>query len=643
MDNKLIGRFSSLACADMTHITSYYNGVEYKYLMLKNGNAINIDLIGELPTTEHNGVEVKIVVNSITPYRNALYSLSFVPNLYVHSNIDSIVYSAFNDRHICDHGKYVTGSITSTSLVRLPVLVGCVLYEVDDKYISVHGNSISVWQRVIPKFSIGELEVTPNREQLLYSDKTIKALNQRYQEVSDELIALCKKAYDTPYENLWDWYTEYTDSYHYLTVGETSVPIHNTFLKDAWHLPYHAIKEGELVYDKRVLSALADMQYTSLERCVIFTKVEGKLTKARCKMYLHKFLKRYDKFRIFSVPSLNNLRGDIFTEYIQSKLDKISDSNAAFVFTDCPMTIKSLVKGYNFDSCAPCRVTDERNQRDAHKSLWLYRELSKSFAGKILSYDIVNSAEYIAFRDKTLKERRAERKANQATLTKKIRVYVSIPRRYWTAESHFDAERIEDIVARIESIANSEWGKSHKKCPVYWCTMHSDLLPGWKKFLEDSSSLIVTVADGNYKYLTGAKLPRNWRELTEDMVTHHPYFITAVTRDRHFYNPSVMNSFPSAWRLQDNKYDTRTPKHLPNEARYLELAKAYNGPEDLELIEYANKVKKCGEMLKAMAGFSLNWEGLYVAIKLGVIKPTACLYAKCLKQLKKVIANENID
>ena len=40
-----IGRFSCLACVDVAHITSYYDGVKYSYVMYKNGGGINIDML----------------------------------------------------------------------------------------------------------------------------------------------------------------------------------------------------------------------------------------------------------------------------------------------------------------------------------------------------------------------------------------------------------------------------------------------------------------------------------------------------------------------------------------------------------------------------------------------------------------------
>ena len=56
----MIGRFSALSCSNIVYITSYYEGKAYSYIMMKNNEKINIDLVNTEDTSEHNGVDVKI-------------------------------------------------------------------------------------------------------------------------------------------------------------------------------------------------------------------------------------------------------------------------------------------------------------------------------------------------------------------------------------------------------------------------------------------------------------------------------------------------------------------------------------------------------------------------------------------------------
>ena len=58
-----IGRFSCLAVANEAEITSFYDGVCYKYLMYKTSNGINIDLLHTQPTDESNGLQVSVMIS----------------------------------------------------------------------------------------------------------------------------------------------------------------------------------------------------------------------------------------------------------------------------------------------------------------------------------------------------------------------------------------------------------------------------------------------------------------------------------------------------------------------------------------------------------------------------------------------------
>ena len=91
-----IGRFSCLACSDAATIKSYYNGIEYCYLMIRNGSKINIDLLYQNATEEHNGVEISINIDSLWDFKNAISSLIYFPNLYIDtSSLNYNVYDTF--------------------------------------------------------------------------------------------------------------------------------------------------------------------------------------------------------------------------------------------------------------------------------------------------------------------------------------------------------------------------------------------------------------------------------------------------------------------------------------------------------------------------------------------------------------------
>lgn len=177
-----IGRFSCLSCADQANITSYYNGKKYSYLMYKNGSGINIDAVGSPVEGDFkNGLEVSVVTkvteNSLT---EALFELQFFDMLYVEykrkDTIDSDTVSnfvkKFNDRKFSDF-KYFSMSMPEKGAYNRFVRMGNVLYNIDCTKLSGFFSS----SYIVPNVPVGSIDITPNRENVQYTEKTINAIN----------------------------------------------------------------------------------------------------------------------------------------------------------------------------------------------------------------------------------------------------------------------------------------------------------------------------------------------------------------------------------------------------------------------------------------------------------------------------------
>ena len=182
--------------------------------MYKDGMAINIDEVSSENTTERNGVEVYVQPTEDIDYsklRNALQDLAFFDNVYINLNFveprqEYYSYSYLRFRELKDFVdkfnkkktlNYNTFRVAGVSIRNeFSILLGNVLYTVDYE----HKKDINDdWRNkysevaLIPKFEIGELSVTPNREDLLYDSKTEKALKKRFDEVNQEISSLIKK------------------------------------------------------------------------------------------------------------------------------------------------------------------------------------------------------------------------------------------------------------------------------------------------------------------------------------------------------------------------------------------------------------------------------------------------------------------
>ena len=207
-----IGRFSALAYSNNVYITSYYNKVVYKYLMYKDGNSVNIDLLYEGPTEDSNGVEVKVYIKDsydVEKFKKAINNqLTFFENLVFINNCTSDNYNLinfekqFNNLSIKHFDNFVVSDYYSGG-TRL--LVGKVSYPINFYNLSKTYASKSKAYPIHIKFDIGELEVTPNREEINYSNSTIKKIEDKLDAAILELEEYVKKISDKDFNSLQDY------------------------------------------------------------------------------------------------------------------------------------------------------------------------------------------------------------------------------------------------------------------------------------------------------------------------------------------------------------------------------------------------------------------------------------------------------
>lgn len=217
-----IGKFSSLAVSNVVNITSYYNGKEYHYVMIKDGNNITNNLITTLDTKERNGVE--ITVNNLTNMRNFIDALNYIiffPNVYV----DAEYGNYFNDIKI----KYYKNFAVASRTVNCRILLGNVLYPVDrtninDPDVRKFLMEIDNTGFVI-RFNIGEIDVTPNRENIIYTDKTKKIIEDRFKAAENEMDSIMAAKTRTDFTDVFK-YVEFCDDTIYYDFLEGDIKYH---------------------------------------------------------------------------------------------------------------------------------------------------------------------------------------------------------------------------------------------------------------------------------------------------------------------------------------------------------------------------------------------------------------------------------
>lgn len=199
-----LGRLSGLSYTDQIQITSNYNGESTQYLMYKDGNQINIDKIITLPTTERNGVEIRLqvnepdlnkfaeeIVNQLKFFENIYLSLENVKTYSSTMELNSSKIKRFNNFAVCSIDKHY-----SYSREYFYILLGNVVYPLEKSYFyEKSSDEECYYEGIYPIFEIGELEITPNRENILYSNKNIEKIKSRIIEAKEEYFEMFKDSF----------------------------------------------------------------------------------------------------------------------------------------------------------------------------------------------------------------------------------------------------------------------------------------------------------------------------------------------------------------------------------------------------------------------------------------------------------------
>lgn len=215
-----LGSKSPFSYTDNFTVTAIKDGVQRVYSAFINEQGVpSVALMGEGPTEEHNGVQVKFSVNDRDDFyrfkAEAEYVYQYfkvkptvlgaqitIPEIkYVAENIIPGVSQRENDGHYNAENRAIMGNICYP--IDIPKKKG----EEDDGwgYNNKKSNPMAVMARagLDIQFDIGEVEFQASREGLSYIQSTIDAIHAKYQAVLDSLEAkLAQELKDT--SNVWD-------------------------------------------------------------------------------------------------------------------------------------------------------------------------------------------------------------------------------------------------------------------------------------------------------------------------------------------------------------------------------------------------------------------------------------------------------
>lgn len=385
-----IGRFASLAVADVVNITSFYNGKAYYYVMNKDVDQLHIDLLFEKDTDEPNGVEVKVPLNYFR--WESLRNLSFVTNLYIDNPCSSC--EEFNKRRILRFKNFkavVYSNVTSTYIdSRIKVLVGNILYEMDWPLLSWDDDTTNEWKEtfrsIYPCLNIGDVDITPNREALLYSEKTKTALRNVVKKCINEIIELWDKQNNTEIEDFGQYLNKVTNtSYNYLNLDGYNVLLPKSIPKN----PLYKGKQWWNTIDHttrtRYLISLYNMDVTALAELN-----DNTLSKPRYRYSVREAIKWMSRGRkIMAVPSLTGFSSRYLRPFLKEKYgyDHILFIKRRVYFT--PNQVKEII----------LKTFGVPNSSIHYKFIFsIIREILKYFNSKCINLDIIGNPEYEKFK-----------------------------------------------------------------------------------------------------------------------------------------------------------------------------------------------------------------------------------------------------
>lgn len=213
-----IGRFVPLAVSDVVNIKSYYEGKCYSYLMYKDNETLNIDLLNTTDTEYENGVEVEVLIKNACYKKrniiNGLYSLTYFEQIYVDSDVSWLgeYVEHFNNREIHEFDTFNVCSLDAVDGIK--ILMGNVLYDYKKPAELCEFSNLNI----AIKFDIGDLDITPNREDIRYSNKTVESLNNKLSKVVSELNKIVEQSTKEDFNSLWELNCRLSQYYYYVTL-----------------------------------------------------------------------------------------------------------------------------------------------------------------------------------------------------------------------------------------------------------------------------------------------------------------------------------------------------------------------------------------------------------------------------------------
>lgn len=228
--------------------------------MYKDGTGINIDELGKFPTDAKNGLSVQVTLqmnhDKVQELIEGFRSLAFFNCVYLDDSqkllLDFVEH--FNNRKSVYLNSFAVWNMEDYNLKRnrysntnsVNIVVGNCIYPLTKRQLCDKSN-LPAELPIYLRFNIGEIDVTPNRETILYNPKTDAAILKKAEKAVEELKALITKQNCLDFSSLLEWYLYKKDDKITVPVPLSKdevykINIKNNTIRD-WKLPeFYTIK-----------------------------------------------------------------------------------------------------------------------------------------------------------------------------------------------------------------------------------------------------------------------------------------------------------------------------------------------------------------------------------------------------------------
>lgn len=184
-----LGSKSPFSYSDSFTVASVHGGVRTAYSMSLKDGVPTVTVMGEVKTDDANGLMISIAVTSQQDINRFISEARYV---YKTFNVKPIIHGREIDTDMIgvkQHDGYFMAGDSEFS-TGLYALMGQIPYPVNTSQIKIPTalSSVINTTALFVEFGLGELDITPSREELSYDDETIKALNARIKVINDIIV-----------------------------------------------------------------------------------------------------------------------------------------------------------------------------------------------------------------------------------------------------------------------------------------------------------------------------------------------------------------------------------------------------------------------------------------------------------------------